>query len=391
MEAEHSSKADSETAQDEAGGEGAFIAGKLGRMVQWDILYPIHVENWGEEDADEFCPLYEVGGVEKQDEATIAGAYGPLGYTLMPKHMAEIDAKIGLEPRTEEEQAEAEAKEAEKAEQAFEQQKELGAAKLAGKGEKPPGKGKPPGKPKPKPATFAFEDYDRPGGPWHDADIIAARALLSARMPSKAAYDRWLKGTETADNRRVLLDYLADDARAQLTAEGRQLLRELATFGDTAAFASPFEAVSRWRDGMARTLRQFYLAGALALAGPDALDETGRRALQEQNEIQVGYLDGFAGDVLSHKQAMDGTLGARAGMYGQSVRVVAQAVEREKMIAAGMTLEKRVHVGDPSDICPECKAEQAKKWQPIGTLKPIGACLCRTGCHCHFEYKGGGR
>ena len=35
------------------------------------------------------------------------------------------------------------------------------------------------------------------------------------------------------------------------------------------------------------------------------------------------------GDVASGKQPRDGTLAARAGMYGQSVRVVAQAVERD--------------------------------------------------------------
>ena len=85
--------------------------------------------------------------------------------------------------------------------------------------------------------------------------------------------------------------------------------------------------------------------------------------------------------------------GARQETYlpGQlhAMRGSAVAVVHHEQCCFGEVDYTRIHVGDPSDICPECKAEQAKKWQPIGTLKAIGACLCRTGCHCHFEYKGG--
>jgi hypothetical protein len=99
------------------------------------------------------------------------------------------------------------------------------------------------------------------------------------------------------------------------------------------------------------------------------------------------YLDGFATRLADPANPLTAQVGQNAGLYGQSVKVVASAMERQRAIGAGLTMEKRVHVGDPEDMCKECKAEQAKKWQPIGTLKPIGSCLCKTGCHCHFEFK----
>lgn len=389
MEAQHGSKADSQTGQDVLGMLVEMGRKSLGACVR-KMLRLLITLNHGEEVAARLTPLVTFGQTDQQDRAALWGAAATLkssGY-VGESQIAELDQMIGLpirDAQADEAKAKAKAAEAMAQQQAMQPPPAMGAKPGDAAPTKPPGK--------PKPAEFAAEDYGtQQAGPWHDADIREARAILARNVPSAAALKRWERGEVDATSRLALLEYIADEAKATLTAEGQQLARDLAANPDAPAeFASPWELVSRFRDGVAATLRRYYVAGVLALSGPDAMDERAWEALRRQNQAQIAYLDGFAGDVMSGRQPRDGTLGARAGMYGQSVKVVAQAVEREKMITAGLTEERRIHVGDPTDMCPECRSEQAKGWQPIGTLKAIGACLCKTGCHCHFEYRGPGR
>jgi hypothetical protein len=176
------------------------------------------------------------------------------------------------------------------------------------------------------------------------------------------------------------------------------LLRELAMVDPAAPveFASPWETVARWRDSVASTLRRFYVAGALSLLGPQEFSAAEWDTLRGQHTEQLDYLDGFAGDVLSGRQARDGTLVSRSGMYGDSTWVVSMAVERTRMKGAGMTVEHS-WLGASKDSCgrsagdepgvPSCRQEQAKGWQPIGTLTLPGKRKCRGACKCHMEYR----
>jgi hypothetical protein len=394
LEAKHDSRANGETGQDILGLEaerGRKLAAACVRRV-WRLLIGL---NHGEDVAARLTPLVTFGQAEQQDRAALWSAAATLwangqGY-MGESQRAEVDTMIGLPVRD----AEAdEAKAKARAEEAVKQQQALAPPVPVKPGAPKPPDGKPPVKPKP--AEFAL-DAPLPG-PWHDADMIAARGLLNAVMPSAAALKRWSEGSETAENRRVLLSYLVDDCKARLRSEGESLLRELAAVDLTAPaeFASPWETVARWRDGVARTLRRFYVAGALALTGPAEFSPAEMETLRDRTTDQLDYLDGFAGDVMSRRQARDGTLVSRSGMYGDSTWVVSMAVERTRMVGLGMTREHS-RLGASKDSCgrdgaselgvPSCRQEQAKGWQPIGTLTLPGKRKCKGACKCHMEYR----
>ena len=392
LEAVHDSRAKAGTGMDVVGlkierGRKALAAFDR-RIFRWLITL-----NHGPEIAAEHTPLVTYGQTDQQDRAALWGAASGLktsGY-LGESQVAELDQMIGLPMR---DAAADEAKAKAKADEAMAQQQAMAPPLPGGPpadadavedGAMPPTP-PPPGF-KPKPAEFAL-DAPLPG-PWHDADIITAQAIVRGAFPSAAALKRWERGEETADNRRVVLEEIADRAKVRLTADGQALAFDLRRLSnpEVAEFASIFESVSRWRTNVAKSLRQYYLAGTLALFGPGDLSPDEWDALRGQTEVQLEYLDGFATRLGDPNHPLDGAVGSNAGMYGQSVKTVAHAMERLRAIKAGMREERRVHVGDPSDMCPECKTEQTKKWQPIGTLKAIGECLCKTGCHCHFEYR----
>jgi hypothetical protein len=384
LEAKHDSRANGETGQDILGLEaerGRKLAAACVRRV-WRLLISL---NHGEDVAARLTPLVTFGQAEQQDRAALWSAAATLwangqGY-MGESQRAEFDTMIGLPIRD----AEAdEAKAKAKAEEAMKQQQAMAPPGVPGK-PRPGIAGKRPAKPKP--AEFALDVP--PAGPW-DADMIAAQALVRQTYGgmSAASLKRWEKGTESLDNRRVALEEIADQAKLRLTADGRALALELRSLRpDVAEFASIFESVSRWRANVAKSLRQFYLAGTLALLGPGDLTPGEWETLRGQTEIQLEYLDGFATRLVDPANPLTAQVGQNAGLYGQSVKTVAHAMERQRAIGAGLTQERRIHVGDPSDMCGECKAEQRKGWQPIGTLKAIGACTCKTGCHCHMEFK----
>jgi histone H1/5 len=152
-EAEHGSKADSQTGQDVMGLLVAYGREVLAETLRDDLFRHLVALNYGEDDAAEFTPLVTFGDVESHDKSAMWGAAATLlssGY-LGESQLAELDAMIGLPIRD----AEADAKAAEeKAAKAMQQQKALEGPQSDPDG--PPGN--PPsgdGKAPPKPADFA--------------------------------------------------------------------------------------------------------------------------------------------------------------------------------------------------------------------------------------------
>jgi hypothetical protein len=378
MEAEFGSRADSESSQDIAGQFSRFLGAKLSRALQWEVFYDLVVENWGEEIADEFTPTIPIGAVEHQDKSALIGAWSAAGWTLHPKHLAAIDAELELDPRTEEDIRAEEERAAERAR----------AAGLPKPGESADEEDKPT-------AQFAYDAP--PPGPWHDADLKAGRAIVSATFPSAAALKRWEKGETPLEDRLAVVGWIVDDAKVHLRGLVEQLLINLPAprTAERAEFAGGWETVMRWRDDVARFLRRVYLSGVLTLLGPRELTDVEWEALRIANEEQLDYLDGFAEDIITGRQPRDGTMGSRAGSYGDSVWVVSQAVQRAHEIAAGRTQERsrlgpsEKTCGGPNDksSAPSCLSEQAKGWQPIGTLSLPGRRKCKGACKCHMEYR----
>jgi hypothetical protein len=101
MEAQHGSKADSETGQDILGTVIRQAKRALCTMLRRDILRPLVSYNYGPDAARSLTPMVSLGSVEQQDwsdRALAVAALAKSGY-LAPEHYAEIDASLGLSPR----------------------------------------------------------------------------------------------------------------------------------------------------------------------------------------------------------------------------------------------------------------------------------------------------
>lgn len=107
MEAEHGSRADSQTGQDILDTIVRQAKRSVATMLRRDVLTPLISYNYGSEAARTLTPNVSLGSVEQQDFAAFATAIAALaksGY-LDPSQYAGVDEKLGLPPRTEGETA----------------------------------------------------------------------------------------------------------------------------------------------------------------------------------------------------------------------------------------------------------------------------------------------
>lgn len=190
------------------------------------------------------------------------------------------------------------------------------------------------------------------------------------------------------DDARELLEIVADRAAEEMREDALDLISELEDEGaaDFAAFGPASDAIGRFFRKAAKTLRVAYLAAALVVLGPDGMDADAREAAGVQVARQGAYLRQFEEQVRSGAQGADGSLAARAEMYGVAANGVGQNVAAAIASSRGMVEEKRTHYGSDKP-CPTCTEEQAKGWQPIGTLKEISDSECRIRCHCRFSWR----
>lgn len=100
---------------------------------------------------------------------------------------------------------------------------------------------------------------------------------------------------------------------------------------------------------------------------------------------EYGYLRNFAEQIASGKQPLDGNIGRRARMYGQQARNTFYAFQKVEMERRGFDEERSVL--NPADHCEECKSEERKGFQTIGSMVPIGQRICRSNCKCSVEYR----
>jgi len=101
MEAQHGSKADSETGQDILGTIIRQAKRSVCTMLRRDILKPLISYNYGPDAARMLTPMCSLGSVEQQDWSAYATAVAKLatsGY-IAPEQYAAIDTKLGLPPR----------------------------------------------------------------------------------------------------------------------------------------------------------------------------------------------------------------------------------------------------------------------------------------------------
>jgi len=172
---------------------------------------------------------------------------------------------------------------------------------------------------------------------------------------------------------RAVLDDALNGGRAAIDALGRQLIA-----GNITA--------ERWLIEMRRIVEQVNWAGGAAARGGWAqLSGADTAFIQARIEQQSEFLNGFYDDIVSGQQKLNGQLLRRGRMYGDSGRGAYEDMRGRVHMQTGYTEERRI-LG-AADHCPDCVEFAGWGWRPIGTLPSIGDSVCRTNCHCAFQYR----
>lgn len=145
--------------------------------------------------------------------------------------------------------------------------------------------------------------------------------------------------------------------------------------------------VADWTLRMRDEIKNGHRAAALLANGgklnPSALGKLGATV-----RAQYEYLSRFSSQIQNGEIELDPRMIARSKMYAQSILVGYENQVRAREQRAGVKQERRVL--SPVESCSDCIEYARRGWQPIGTLPQIGDSICKSNCHCRFEYKGGG-
>ena len=99
---------------------------------------------------------------------------------------------------------------------------------------------------------------------------------------------------------------------------------------------------------------------------------------------QYGYLKGFAADIASGKQKLDGTLARRASLYSQSAR---NSYYRSKAANATGKVTHQMSVRSARDSCWQCRELDRKVFRIDDASFPLpGRRVCNHNCQCHLTY-----
>lgn len=101
MESEHGSKADSGTAENVVGKVAQWIRRRVEIGIFRDVLKPLVRMNWGDEAAEEMCPVLALSDIGQEDQIEFANAVANLARAsyLHDSQKPGIDAKLGLPER----------------------------------------------------------------------------------------------------------------------------------------------------------------------------------------------------------------------------------------------------------------------------------------------------
>lgn len=153
-------------------------------------------------------------------------------------------------------------------------------------------------------------------------------------------------------------------------------------------------SLAKWQLSMRSELKTIHtISGALGKGGWAQMAPADWLAVARSSKEQYRYLQRFANEIADGKQKLfnlagevNGQFLRRADLYGQAGNNTYNAIRDRQAQVNGNTEERRIL--DPgADHCDCCVEQAALGWQPIGTLKPIGACTCLSRCRCEKEYR----
>lgn len=143
-----------------------------------------------------------------------------------------------------------------------------------------------------------------------------------------------------------------------------------------------------WEVAMRREVKNVALYSAAAAKGGWAqMSDADYGRVGQYVRSQYEYLRGFAQDVQAGRQARDGRLLSRAGLYGDAGRPLYHRIEIAEQRVRGMT--ERRNIRYKGDSCAGCEEAAAAGWVSItgGGIAEIGERDCRTRCRCSWEFR----
>ena len=175
--------------------------------------------------------------------------------------------------------------------------------------------------------------------------------------------------------------------------QGAAVRRELDRYLDTADPAKALAEALRgrqvsladWEVGMRRVVKNTHLnAIALERGGWANLTPVDFGRVGQIVREQYAYLKGFAADIASGKQRLDGTLGVRARLYTQAGR---ESFYRSKHANLTTVVDMVGSVRSARDSCSECVSLDGK-WFRVGdpAYKLPGQRICMKSCRCYERY-----
>ena len=144
--------------------------------------------------------------------------------------------------------------------------------------------------------------------------------------------------------------------------------------------------IAEWQTRMAAEIKTVHVTQAAAAKGGWAqMSQADWGHVGYKVREQYKYLQGFANDIASGKQPLNGRVLARAEQYGKSGHGTFESVRGRVATSKGLTRQRRVQ--HSQEGCAGCKTVASLGWQPIGSLPPIGSQECRSNCLCSDEYE----
>ena len=175
--------------------------------------------------------------------------------------------------------------------------------------------------------------------------------------------------------------------------QGAAVRRELDRYLDTADPAKALAEALRgrqvsladWELGMRRHVKNVTInaisleRGGYANVRPSDWGRAGAIVRE-----QYGYLKGFAADIASGKQRLDGTLARRASLYSQSAR---NSYYRSKAANMSGKVTHQMSVRSARDSCWQCRDLDRKVFRIDDTSFVLpGRRVCNHNCQCHIAY-----
>lgn len=156
--------------------------------------------------------------------------------------------------------------------------------------------------------------------------------------------------------------------------------------GDAAARLRAEEiTVEQFQAEMLAHVKDVHVSNALAAyGGREQMTPARWGYVGARIRTEYGYVRGMTSDILDGKQAMNGSLDARARQYAAAGRHTYTAVNRREAVNRGNGSERNV-LGT-AEHCADCSAQSARGWVPVGSLSQPGSRRCRGNCRCHIEF-----